>query len=96
MAEFVTLEQLVGKSYTIDEIACELSRYSLDAVLIAIAGVLHGLFRHPEGMKVAEQELVDLLPPPLQQRFRALPVTGPATERVLTTPQQAVAKCPEH
>ncbi len=87
MAEFVTLEQLAGKSLTTDEIACELSRYSLDAVLIAIAGVLHGLFRHPEGMKVAERDLVDLLPPPLQQRFRALPVSSPATDRVITSPQ---------
>ena len=87
IAEFVTIEQLLGRSYTIDEIIEGLNNYTLDAVLIAIAQIMHLLFRHPGGVKTAERELLTLLPSALEQRFHALPVSNPVTERVLTTPQ---------
>lgn len=87
IAEFVTIEQLLGRSCTIDEIIEGLNNYTLDAVLIAIAQIMHLLFRHQGGVKAAERELLTLLPPALVQRFHALPVSNPVTARVLTTPQ---------
>jgi hypothetical protein len=87
IAVFVTSEELLGRSFTIDEITEGLSNYTLDAVLIAIAQIMHLLFRHSGGMKAGERELLTLLPPGLQQRFHAIPASDPVTERVLTAPQ---------
>ncbi len=87
IAEFVTIEQLLGRSCTIDEIIEGLNNYTLDAVLVGIAQIMHLLFRHPGGMKAAERELLTLLPSALVQHFHALPESTPVAERVLTAPQ---------
>ena len=87
MAEFVTFEQMFGRSSTIDEIIQGLNNYTLDAILIAIARILHLLFRHSGGMKAAERELVTLLPSVLEQGYYALPESNPIVERVLISPQ---------
>lgn len=88
MAEFVTLEQMVGKSASLDEIVAALRRFTLDAVLIGCAQVLHGLFRHPMGMKAAEHELAGDLPPTWQPRFQRLAALADrGVDSVVATPQ---------